>query len=125
MRKRPILPIVTPETRAPRAPLTDDRIRADVRTVDGVWSLHGWVRTLAPGGMYVESRLPIPPDAEVNINCVVSHRGETLRINLLGWVVYQDTSGVAFQFDESTITDPERIDALVAHYLETAEAAAA
>ncbi|MDH5526058.1 MAG: hypothetical protein OEY97_01965 [Nitrospirota bacterium] len=118
MRPRPKVPVSTPETRPPRAPVPVRGIRATVSSVNGLWTFSGWVRTLGTGGMRVESDSPMPPDTEVGIEFLgrVGERAE--RFSLLGWSVYRDADGVALQFDPATVTHPERLAELVACYLD-------
>lgn len=118
MRERPTVPTVTPETRAPRAPVPPGWMRALVNTIDGSAAMHGWVRTIADGGMFVETNMPMPRDAEVGIVFQARQGNSTRSVRALGWVVYQDGKGVGLQFDPGSISDPGRVRRLVTHYLE-------
>ncbi|MDH5526057.1 MAG: PilZ domain-containing protein [Nitrospirota bacterium] len=125
MRKRPFVPVSTLETRAPRIPLPDEAIRADVRSEDGRWAMHGWVRNLSPGGMYIESGQPIPHEAEVTVEMLARMGDQTVRMTLCGWVAHHDSRGMGIQLDPESIADPARIEALVAHFRALPQGAAA
>lgn len=118
MRERPSMPVATPETRSPRAPVPAGWMRALVNTIDGESAMHGWVRTIANGGMYVQTNVPMPRNAEVGIVFQARQGNSTRSIKALGWVVYQDGQGIGLQFDRSSISDPGRVRKLVVHYLE-------
>ncbi|MDH5526059.1 MAG: hypothetical protein OEY97_01970 [Nitrospirota bacterium] len=93
-------------------------MRALVNTIDGQSAMHGWVRTIGSGGMFVETNVPMPRDAEVGIVFQAKQGSATRSVKALGWVVYQDSSGVGLQFDRGSISDPGRVRKLVVHYLE-------
>lgn len=116
MRKRPFVPASTQETRAPRIPLPDEAIRADVRSEDGRWSLHGWVRNLSLGGMYIESRQPVPHETEVSIDCVAAVGDDRIRLTLSGWVAHHDTNGMGVQLDPESFADPGQVQSLVRYF---------
>ena len=116
MRKRPYIPASTEDTRAPRIPLPDDAIRADVRSEDGRWAMHGWVRNLSLGGMYIESGQPVPHETEVNIDLLAKVDGRRVQLVLTGWVAHHDERGMGVQLDEESIADPKQITSLVDYF---------
>lgn len=116
MRKRPYIPASTVDTRAPRIPLPDDAIRADVRSEDGRWAMHGWVRNLSLGGMYIESGHPVPHDVEVNIDLLAKVNGDRVRLALTGWVAHHDAGGMGIQLDDESFVDPAQIESLVEYF---------
>lgn len=120
MRPRPILPVTTADTRPPRAPVPVRGIRAQIVSINDVWSFSGWIRTLGTGGMRVEVESRIPVDTEVRIDFMGRLGEQVQKFSFLGWVVYHDQGGVALQFDRATVTHPEWIAHMVAHYLDKA-----
>lgn len=118
MRKRPIPPVATPETRSPRAPVPVRGVRVTLTLASGHKTVRGWARTLAVGGMYVETPVPMPAEAEVEISWLARLGDTPYHLKMLGWVVYFDGEGLGIQFDPASVAANPVIDKLVAAYLE-------
>jgi len=102
MGNRPRKPVTTPDTRERRVDVrasVDTYIRAAVTHEDSARKVHGWVRNLSPGGMFVETPDPLPEDARVTVDALARTDGEVVHLKIAGWVAYAGPRGLGLQFD--------------------------
>lgn len=117
MRKRPHVPVATPDSRLPRAEVPLNGIRVSIAPVPAGARVHGWARALGMGGLFVECKLPLPDDTEVRIEMLTRVGQTPHRLKLLGWVVYWDGHGMGIQFDDASLEQYPQFGDIVSHYL--------
>jgi hypothetical protein len=104
MSSRPKKRPTTPDTRDWRVP-PPVAIRAAVTNTRTGETVHGWVRNVSVGGMYVvEPRSCFPPETPVMVLAVI-RRGQSIhRLRTQAWVAHTSDGGMGIQFDA---LDPE------------------
>lgn len=103
MGQRPRKPVTTPETRESRVPLwkmVDAHIRVAVSHVATGRKVHGWVRNLCAGGLFVEARDPFEPEAPVIVDGLVRSGDRALHLRAGGWVAHSGPGGMGIQFGQ-------------------------
>jgi len=102
----------TGEVRSDRAMVTV-AIRASVADASGKSKLHGWVRNVSIGGMYMDTGgNQFPVDHLVDIDLLVSEQGMVYRFQARARVAHTYEGGMGFQFmdlDRENLTLVERL----------------
>jgi hypothetical protein len=119
MGKRPRKPITTPDTRERRVDVrasVDTYIRAAVTHEDSARKVHGWVRNLGPGGMFVETPDSLPEDARVTLDALARTDGDVVHLKIAGWVAYAGPKGLGLQFNTLDDEMARRLAALIERF---------
>jgi hypothetical protein len=102
MAMRPRKPVTTPASRERRVAVrvsVDTYIRAAVAHEASGRKVHGWVRNLSGGGMFVETPDRLPEDAPVRIDALARCGAELIHFKAGGWVAYSGPDGLGLQFE--------------------------
>lgn len=102
MATRPRKPVSTPASRERRVAVrvsVDTYIRAAVAHEASARKVHGWVRNLSLGGMFVETPDRLPPDAPVAVDALARCGEELIHFKAGGWVAYAGPDGLGIQFE--------------------------
>jgi hypothetical protein len=119
MGNRPRKPITTPDTRERRVDVrasVDTYIRAAVTHEDSARKVHGWVRNLGPGGMFVETPDSLPEDARVTLDALARTDGDVVHLKIAGWVAYAGPKGLGLQFNTLDDEMARRLAALIERF---------
>lgn len=116
MGARPRRPVSTPATRERRVDIrvtVDTYIRAAV--VHGVSGkkLHGWVRNLSVGGLFVETPDRFGKEEPVHVDAMARNGETVVHLKFDGWVAYEGESGMGIQFGEVSAEMAERVSELL------------
>jgi len=119
MGNRPRKPVTTPATRERRVSLrvgVDTYIRVAVVHEPDARKVHGWVRNLSTGGMFVETADPLPIDAPVRVDALARSDGDLIHFKADGWVAYAGPNGLGIQFDDLDEAMQTRLTALIERF---------
>jgi hypothetical protein len=119
MGERPRKPVTTPETRAPRVPIrvtADKYIRAIVFHSATGRKIHGWVRTLGSGGMFVQARDWFDAEEAVIVDALARSSSHALHLRIEGWVAYSGAGGMGIQFGDLEPEMVGRLADVMEHY---------
>lgn len=119
MGARPRKPVTTPDTRERRVHIrvaVDTYIRVAVEHCGTGRKVHGWVRNLSTGGLFVETPDRFGQDEPVLVDAL-GRSGETaLHLRIDGWVAYVDGTGMGIQFDTLSPEMAGRVAELLARF---------
>jgi len=119
MATRPRKPVTTPATRERRVAVrvtVDTYIRAAVAHEASARKVHGWVRNLSRGGMFVETPDRLPADAPVRVDALARCDGDLIHFKADGWVAYTGPDGLGIQFENLEEAMAARLAALLERF---------
>jgi len=93
------------------------QVRAAVRVENGARPLHGRLRNLSTGGMYVETGVRIPPGTSVVLETLAWEDGTAHLIRIGGWVAHADDDGCGIRFDPPDDRTGKLLTHLVGRFL--------
>lgn len=103
MKQRPKKPETHPLKREIRADLRvgiNVAIRATLVDAISGNKLHGWVRNLSRGGLYVDCKDGFPQNTNITVDALVREGDRAYHLKLPGWVAHAGAYGMGIQFDE-------------------------
>jgi hypothetical protein len=107
MGARPRKPVTTPETRERRVGVrvaVDTYIRVAVVHAATGRKVHGWVRDLSQGGLFVEGPDRFEADDAVIVDALARSGENAVHLRAEGWVAYIGRGGMGIQLGP---LDPE------------------
>lgn len=117
MGTRPRKPVTTPETRDQRISIrvhVETYIRAAVVHAASGRKVHGWVRNLSPGGLFVACRDRFDPEEAVTVEALARGDGSVLHLRADGWVAFASEEGMGIQFGHLSPEMARRVADLIA-----------
>lgn len=75
--------------------------------------VHGWVRNLSAGGLFVETPDGFPQDDPVVIDALARADEAVVHLKVTGWVAYSGEDGMGIQFSDESPEMAERIEELL------------
>ncbi len=103
MKQRPKKPPTHPLKREIRADLRvgiNVAIRATMIDAISGEKLHGWVRNLSRGGLYVDCKDGFPQNTNITVDALVREGDRAYHLKLPGWVAHAGAYGMGIQFDD-------------------------
>lgn len=110
-RPRPLRPSTTRQNREQRIDMLG-RVIAKIRKVGTDDVVHGRIKCLNMRGLFAWCELHLPDDTECDI--CLEFPDEKISVNVNGWVVYSEDTGMAFQLDEPKGEDSKKLAGLLA-----------
>ena len=96
-------------------------VRVFLNKVNSHEKLNGWAKNLSYGGVFIESTGKFRENTEVSIHAL-ARTGDTVhKIQLGGWVVHTQETGLGIQFDELNREALLTVRKLVDFYLQQPE----
>ena len=102
----------------PRAPLgkgqrvTLSRVDAKSHATIGKL-LHGWMKDLSLGGMFIESDAELAPEQEVEVRTLMRHGDAAFQMKLRGWVVHRQLHGFGLQLAPPAAEEKEVLQSTI------------
>lgn len=91
----------------------DTYIRAAVVCGASGKKVHGWVRNLSVGGLFVEAPDRFGEDEAVHVDAMARNGETVVHLKLDGWVAYVAENGMGIQFGEVSPEMADRINELL------------
>jgi len=117
--ERPKKAVTTPATRERRVGIrvdVDAYIRVALVHATTGRKVHGWVRNLSAGGLFVETREPLAIEEPVVVDALARSGETALHLKVEGWVAYSGPDGMGIQFGPLSPAMAERVADLIERF---------
>lgn len=94
----------------------DTYIRVAVVHAESAKKVHGWVRNLSAGGIFVETPDRFELDDPVVVDALARADGTAVHLKVSGWVAYVADDGMGIQFAEAEAEMAHRIRELLTRF---------